>query len=179
MIFDELQEIGLRVDFNQGLDDRLITDEVAERLSRIKKIRMVRLAYDTPQNRKFVQKAVERLNAHGIKGRQIQIYALFNHEDDPEDFFNRIRDILEWGAVAYPMRFEPLDALEKNKHVGKAWDLKRLDMVQRARRVIGYGGAFPPYTGLVNKFRYAKGFDEAFSLRPPKSKLCRKNNIKS
>ena len=38
-----------------------------------------------------------------------------------------------------------------------------------ARRVIGYGGAFPPYKGLVNKFEQAAqdhdSFDAAFRLR--------------
>lgn len=39
-------------------------------------------------------------------------------------------------------------------------------MVMRARRVIGFGGAFPPYEGLVKKFIRAEDFDQAFSLRP-------------
>jgi len=43
---------------------------------------------------------------------------------------------------------------------------KRLEMVQRARRVIGYGGAFPPYEGLIKKFEKAHNFDEAFALWP-------------
>jgi hypothetical protein len=166
-IFAELEDMKLRVDFNQGLDARLITDEVAERLSRLKRERLIRLAYDERKNRKSVQKAIECLRAHGIKGREILVYVLFNYKDNPEDFFQRVKDILEWGTVAYPMRFEPLDTLEKNKYVAPAWDAKRLDMVQRARRVIGYGGAFPPYDALIKKFEKARDFDEAFRLRPP------------
>jgi hypothetical protein len=170
-IFDELEDMKLRVDFNQGLDARLITEEVAERLSRLKRERLLRLAYDEQKNRQFVEKAIERLKAYGIKGREILVYALFNYEDDPKDFFQRILDILKWGTVAYPMRFEPLDALEKNRYIGPAWDQQRVDMVQRARRVIGYGGAFPPYEGLIKKFEKAKSFDEAFSLRPPRKQF--------
>lgn len=41
-------------------------------------------------------------------------------------------------------------------------------MVAAARRVIGFGGAFPPYEGLVKKFTRAKSFDEAFELYPKK-----------
>lgn len=167
-IFDELEDMKLRVDFNQGLDARLITEEVANKLSKMKRMRLLRLAYDTQKNKQSVEKAIKRLNAYGIKGRDILIYVLYNYEDDPDDFFQRIRDILKWRAVAYPMRFEPLDALEKNRYVAPAWNAKRLDMVQKARRVIGYGGAFPPYIGLVKKFEKAKDFDEAFSLRPLK-----------
>ena len=40
-------------------------------------------------------------------------------------------------------------------------------MVARARRVIGYGGAFAPYEGLRKKILDAKNFEEAFVLRPP------------
>jgi hypothetical protein len=39
-------------------------------------------------------------------------------------------------------------------------------MVQEARRVIGYAGAFPPYKPLIQKFEKAGNFDEAFALRP-------------
>ena len=69
------------------------------------------------------------------------------------------------GVVAYPMRFEPLDSLKKNQHVDIKWTSKQLEMVAQARRVIGYGGAFPPYNGLRKKFIDAKDFEEAFSLR--------------
>jgi len=39
-------------------------------------------------------------------------------------------------------------------------------MVADARRVIGYGGAFPPYEGLKKKILNARNFKEAFKLRP-------------
>ena len=40
-----------------------------------------------------------------------------------------------------------------------------MEMVAKARRVIGYAGAFPPYEGLVDKFNRAKDFHDAFELR--------------
>ena len=46
--------------------------------------------------------------------------------------------------------------------------MEQLRMVGNARRVIGYGGAFPPYKALVEKFARARSFDEAFSLDPPR-----------
>ncbi|MEM3827977.1 MAG: hypothetical protein QXP36_02000 [Conexivisphaerales archaeon] len=177
-IFDELEELGLRVDFNQGLDAKLITYDVAERLRRLKldsgRGIKIRLAYDLLSNRKFVKRAIDRLSAVGMRRREIMVYVLFNYEkDNPEDFFERVRDILSWGAVCYPMRYEPIElpyALQKNSYISPNWDVKRIDMVQRARRVIGYGGAFPPYEGLIKKFEKARCFDEAFSLRPPVKK---------
>lgn len=166
--FDEIDELGLKVDFNQGLDAGRITDEVAERLGRFKMF-MVRLAYDLQGEGPSVKRAIERLKAVGIKGRRIMVYALYNYRDDPGSFLERVKEILSWGAVCYPMRYQPIYgplALEKNRYIAPKWDAKRLDMVQRARRVIGYGGAFPPYEGLISKFEKAKDFDDAFSLYP-------------
>ena len=170
-ICDELEELGKWVDFNQGLDARLITDEVAERLSRLKlgpNTVKVRLGYDQPYEEKFVHRAIERLKAVGIKGRSVMVYILFNYNDTPDGFFERVRNVLNWGATAYPMRYIPLDALDKNSYISPNWTREEVEMVQRARRVIGYGGAFPPYEGLVKKFNKARNFHEAFSLRPPR-----------
>ena len=58
------------------------------------------------------------------------------------------------------------DGLELKGTSTEGWDKKRLDMVQSARRVIGCGGAFPPYEGLIKKFEKAHNFDEALALRP-------------
>ena len=63
------------------------------------------------------------------------------------------------------MRYEPLNSLVKNKYISAHWTPERLEMVARARRVLGFGGAFPPYEGLIRKLRAAKSFEEAFKLR--------------
>ena len=39
-------------------------------------------------------------------------------------------------------------------------------MVGKARRILGFGGAFPPYKTLVDQCRQASGFEEAFKLGP-------------
>jgi hypothetical protein len=174
-VFDELEEIGKKVDFNQGLDARAIDEDVAMRLARLNldsgRGIKVRLAYDLRSSEKSVRKAIECLNAAGIRGKAIMVYTLFNYKDTPEDFFERVKDIVSWGAVCYPMRYEPLNggsSLEKNKYISPRWAPEQVAMVQRARRVIGYGGAFPPYEGLISKLEKAKNFQEAFSLKPLK-----------
>jgi len=168
-IFDEVVELGLEVDFNQGLDAGLLTDEAAEKISKMK-IPRIRLAYDTPSDKKHVERAINMLAEHGIRRRKVLVYALFNHTESPEDYLERVKDILRWGAVCYPMRFQPCYTTEKNSYVSPKWTVKRLDLLQKARRVIGYGGAFPPYEGLIKKLESAKTFEEAFSLRPPRRK---------
>lgn len=105
-VFDELIELGKWVDFNQGLDARLITDDVAERLSKMRLL-CVRISYDH-----------DAIRAHGIRRRSILVYTLYNFQDDPDNFFSRVKDVLSWGAVVYPMRYEPLNALERWKFIG-------------------------------------------------------------
>jgi hypothetical protein len=166
-VFDELicfcKVGGMSVDFNQGLDARLITGEVVEKLARMRLL-CLRLAYDHDDMGIYVENAIKMLGQKGFRKRSIFVYVLYNFNDDPESFFRRVRDVLTWGAVAYPMRFEPLNALERWKHVGQKWTREKLEIVEDFRRIYGYGGVFPPYNWLVERFRRAKCFDEAFKL---------------
>jgi len=180
-IVSELKERRLVVDFNQGLDGRLINKEVAEELRGLK-LEPIRLAYDTSGQRGPVQRAISLLEKVGFSKRQMVIYMMYNFEDSPENFLDRLRDILEWGAVAYPMRYEPINVcdtegnpLSKNSFISKYWSAELLEMVARARRVLGYGGAFPPYEGLKMKISNSHTFEDAFNLREP-SRLAKKSS---
>ena len=161
----ELKEIGLPVDFNQGLDARLITEEIAQEFNGLR-IDPIRMAYDVPSERCALERAIPALERAGFSLRDMIVYVLYNFHDSPSEFLNRLCDLMEWGVVAYPMRFEPLNSLKKNQYVSDKWTAKQLEMVARARRVIGYGGAFPPHDGLRKKFLEAKDFEDAFTLRP-------------
>jgi hypothetical protein len=166
----ELQDMQVEVDFNQGLDARFITDKVAATLKGLN-IPTIRLAYDFATMRKSLMKAISALRGAGLSTRRyghICTYVLFNYKDTPEELFTRVRDLLAWGIAAYPMRYQPLNgdyAFEKDSYVSPGWTPEELEMVAAARRVIGYGGAFPPYEGLVKKFADARDFHDAFGLR--------------
>ena len=164
-IFDELEELKIAVDFNQGLDARLLSEEIAVRIKALR-IQFIRLAYDSNGIRSSLQKAIELLNDIGISGRRIIVYCLYNHLDTPNDFLSRLKELLEWGVVAYPMRYEPIEPRTKNTYVAPNWTSEQLEMIAKARRVIGYGGALPPYEGLKKKILNATSFEEAFKLRP-------------
>jgi len=166
-IFREVRELDLRVDFNHGIDARLINEEVAEEISKLQS-NYIRLAYDMHSVRDSVESAITNLKEVGIRGRGIIVYTLYNYKDSPEDFLSRIRDLIEWGVASYPMRYEPIDSLKKNSYVAPKWTPELLEMIADARRVLGYAGAFPPYEGLKKKILNADGFMEAFKLRPLK-----------
>lgn len=168
-ILDELEGLNLEVDFNQGIDARLISYRIAKRLRKLR-VPLVRLAYDTMGIGVSLKRAIDTLKKVGFRGRRILVYCLYNYpspKDTPETFLLRIKDIMEWGVVAYPMRYEPLDPRPKNTYISPHWSPEQLEMVADARRVIGYGGAFPPYEGLKKKILKAKNFEKAFVLRQP------------
>ena len=163
-VVDELKAAGVSVDFNQGLDARLITDDIARKLREVR-VNPVRLAYDIPSERNAVQSAIESLHAAGFSRRRIIVYTLYNFTDTPDQFWGRVTDLLSWGSVSYPMRYEPLNSLIKNRYVSPHWTAEQLELVAAARRVIGAGGAFPPYQALIDKLTQAGSFEDAFSLR--------------
>lgn len=67
---------NVRVDFNQGLDARLITPDVAEMLAGLKWIRFIRMSCDTDAMLPIVLAAVERLKQFGIKPYRVFVYLL-------------------------------------------------------------------------------------------------------
>lgn len=162
-VLNDIEELDLKVDFNQGLDARLISRTVARRIGRLKFDKVIRLSYDYRQMGKYVLRAINYLKSEGVKGKSILVYTLYNFIDDPQDFFKRMTDVLRWGAVCYPMRYEPLNTLFKNQYVAPKWDPMRLDAIQRARRIIGYGGAFAPHEGMLKvKVEESKTFEDSF-----------------
>lgn len=181
-VITQILELGLKADFNQGLDARLMDEEKAGHIADLK-MSEVRMAYDFLGEKPAVEKAIENLENAGVKRRKILFYSLYNFYlpetqigDTPEEFFTIIKDIANMGCVSYPMRYEPLNSLLKNSFISPNWTEGELKMIGNARRVIGFGGAFPPYEGLVDKFVTAENFQQAFELRPPKN---RKNNTQN
>lgn len=164
-IFDEIEELALEVDFNQGLDARLLTEEAALKLKNLK-LPVMRLAYDSEHIRQPLEKAINLLKHLGFNRRRIIVYCLYNHNDTPEGFLHRLQDLSDWGVVSYPMRYQSLQPAPKDGYVSPNWTKDQLEMIAKARRVIGYGGAFPPYEGLKKKFLGAKNFEDALALRP-------------
>ena len=70
-----------------------------------------------------------------------------------------------WTASASRCGTNRLILWSKIKYISPHWTPEQLEMVARARRVLGFGGAFPPYDGLITKLTAAKTFEEALRLR--------------
>lgn len=100
-----IQMIGqnIKIDFNQGLDARLITPEIAEILRKLKWIKFIRMAADTDEMLQVVLKKIELLKQYGIKPYRIFVYVLVK---DIESAERRVIALREVGAnpFAQPYR---------------------------------------------------------------------------
>lgn len=106
------------VDFNQGLDARLFTSWHAGCLAALNKV-IVRFAFDHIDCEFAVADAIGAARRAGLT--DFRVYVLVGYDDTPEDALYRLEKVREWGAMPLPMRFQPLDAREKNEYVDPNW----------------------------------------------------------
>lgn len=75
-----------RVDFNQGLDARLVTDDIARMLAKVKWIKRIRFGCDTPRQIAECERAIKLLDKYGYHG-EIFLYCILM---EFRESFNRI-----------------------------------------------------------------------------------------
>ncbi|GFH63340.1 MAG: radical SAM domain protein [Candidatus Desulfovibrio kirbyi] len=168
-IVDELIELGFgkgstypsprtgkplhrHIDFNQGLDAKLMTEHKAKRLGELA-ITPARIAFDHIEDAKQYKKALELCAKNGIKS--LSNYILYNgedftgkgqyyHADTPQDLFVRMKISMDFcdalndkygndGRVhifSFPMKYMPLNATDRS-FVGTNWNKKYLRAIQR------------------------------------------------
>ena len=116
------------VDFNQGIDARLITKDVAKELASIS-LTPVRLAFDFDAMEPSYRDAVERLAAVGF--RQFTTYLMFNFNDTPRSLYRRMKINLQLsrklgvGITGFPMRFIPINDVSR-QYVSPRWQWRYL-----------------------------------------------------
>ena len=117
------------VDFNQGLDARLLTQYHAERIALLKIAkRGVRLALDNAsiQSVDTWSTAYAYLRMSGVARRNISSYALIGFDSDPPEAWARCLLIEKTKSRVLPMWFHELDAMKANQVTEKqkalGWD---------------------------------------------------------
>lgn len=88
-------EKGYRLDCNQGLDSRLITDEIAEVLARCKWIRYIRTACDSHAQIPHIENAYKLLKKHGYNG-EIFCYCLIKDFNESVERLKYLRQYRRW-----------------------------------------------------------------------------------
>ena len=79
---EKIIKLKCKVDFNQGLDARLVTSDIAKMLSNVRYINHIRFACDTMQAVSPLISAIEKLNKVGVKNYRFFIYALVKDVDE-------------------------------------------------------------------------------------------------
>ena len=130
------------IDFNQGLDARLLTKEKARRLAKLN-TRLLRLAFDSLDYENEFLTGFNMLIDEGIKAGHITVYVLINFRESMDDALYRLERVRELGAVPYPMRYQPVNARNKNKYLAKGWNKIKLKDIQRYYSRLNWLGHIP------------------------------------
>ena len=138
------------VDFNQGLDARLLTSQHAHGLATLD-LYAVRLAWDHIGLENQFLSAFQKLIDARIPTRKIRVYVLIGYKDTPEDALYRLQTIKDTGAWPNPMRYQPLNTERKNSYVGMNWTERELKDYMRYWSRLHYLGHVPfsEYAGVT------------------------------
>lgn len=107
-LLEQLSESGAKVNFNQGLDIRLITDKNLEVLKRIK-LDSIHFAFDRWQDKDLIEPKLrmfaEKTGFHRNKGK-VMVYILTNFDTTIEQDMYRIQLCRELNFSPYPMIYD-------------------------------------------------------------------------
>lgn len=83
---ESLIDSGYKIDLNQGMDARLVTDDIAQILSKLKWIRYLRFSCDSIPQIAAIHKTAELLGKYGIKPSKMFIYLLVTSDLDNAEY---------------------------------------------------------------------------------------------
>ncbi|HHT9107578.1 MAG TPA: cobalamin-binding domain-containing protein [Candidatus Wunengus sp. YC64] len=150
-IINEIKDIGFHkgarlngrfryVDFNQGIDLRLLTKDKMKKLAEIP-IKPLRIAFDRFSLKEKYVKALRLAAECGIK--YLSNYILFNYDDSPDEFYQRLRINIDLNEEferagystriwSFPMKYSPIlgEHGKDRKFVGKNWNPRYLRSIQ-------------------------------------------------
>lgn len=123
------------IDFNQGVDARLFTEEIVSLLAQIP-VRPLRIAFDDVRTEKAYTKALKMSIEHGIK--DFSNYLLYNFKEHPIDLYHRMRvnidlcEELNVSIYSFPMKYHPIrdEHSHDRNYIGEHWNRKYIRAVQ-------------------------------------------------
>lgn len=103
LICKQARDNGIRLDFNQGLDHRLLDKDIVDELRRTRHIEY-RFAFDHPSYQKTVSRAIDLLQEGGI--RRCSWYVLVGFDTTIDEDLDRLNYLRSRNQNAYVQRFE-------------------------------------------------------------------------
>lgn len=103
-ITDEVMKRNLSVDFNQGLDVRLLDSKIAERLSKLNHFKPWKFAFDDMSVKDDVIRGIDILTEAGINTRHDVLFYVYCHsQEQVSDAVERCNILKENNTTAYSM----------------------------------------------------------------------------
>lgn len=93
----EISRTNYKIDLNQGMDARLVTEDVAEILAKCKWQKYIRFSCDQTSQIEPVKRCVDMLSHNGVKPSKIFIYCIIRK--DKEEALNRIYSLRSCGNI--------------------------------------------------------------------------------
>ena len=183
---DGAPPVKRRVDFNQGVDARILakTPMYLREMAKIC-IDPLRIAFDHVGMRRVYERSVETAADYGL--RSLSNYMLYNFMDTPSDLYQRMSINIELNARlgvriwSFPMRYLPV-TIKDRSHVGKHWNRYYLRsfqiMLQATHGVVSgseefyhraFGDSFEEFERLLalpHAFIFQRDFFEHGNGRP-------------
>jgi len=103
-IAEQIRREKLRVDFNQGLDHRLVTPEIAKELLSIKHIKEIRFAFDDIKDVNTVLSCLDILRSAGLKDWKTRWYVYVSPFNSPKNVYDRMIIMKKQRQSVYIMR---------------------------------------------------------------------------
>ena len=140
------------IDFNQGLDARLMTEVKMAKLAEIN-IKPLRIAFDHYEQRDIYERAIRLAAKYGI--REMSNYILYNYKDTPDDLYYRLKlnidlcEELHTNIYSFPMKYHPIrdpKYFRNRDYIGDHWNRKFIRAIQAiinaTKGKIGRGRSF-------------------------------------
>ena len=115
--FSDIEESGIKADFNQGLDIRLVDEEKAKILAGLNLYgypewnrKTLRFAFDNPREAPAVKRGVELLLDAGVKPYQLFCYVLVGFDTTQQQDKERLDLLKSYGVRPYIMRYNNIQS---------------------------------------------------------------------
>lgn len=114
-VTDWILENDLQVDFNQGLDIRLMDQDLADRLGKLDYFKTLKFAWDHPEDQQHIEDGIYMLKDTDINLRSdVQFCVLVNFNTTHKEDLYRCRKLKEWGTNPFVMQYEDGDYFTKH-----------------------------------------------------------------
>jgi len=116
---NEIKDFNLKVNFSQGLNIRIITDEQVKALASVRfstisgKKKYVHFAWDKIKDEKLIDEGIQRCFNNGLKPDQMSFYVLIGYDTTPEEDMHRIMKLRGYGCKPYVMPYDKNDFYQK------------------------------------------------------------------